>query len=187
MITLITNKGNIKIRKNLLTLVLSLSTSLTLTGCSKEKLTKELEIKKNSYTIEQLKEISSQKEYKIKNQAGNSKVVFHIFDSHIEHNINTAGKNQIENVKLEIKDDKNNIVDIFTTTKNKEYVVKHLTPGKYTIEIISIPKEYTTLEEKYSFTIEDLIEINNSYLYTINYIDIPLEKVQTNTKKLVKK
>ena len=51
----------------LLTLVLSLSTTLTLTGCSEEKIKEELEIKKKIYMAEEVNQFPN-KEYKIKNK-----------------------------------------------------------------------------------------------------------------------
>lgn len=181
MITVNSNKGIIKIRKKMLILTLALSTSLT--GCSLSKQPKELNIKKINYKLYDTDRLLSKKEYKLKNQSGDSKVVFHVFDIKNNHNMNNAEITQVENVKLLIKDEKNNIVDIFTTKKNEEYLVKHLTPGEYTVEIINTPNNYQSLEEIYIFNVYKSIEINQNS-YTVNYIDIPIERIES--KKLIK-
>lgn len=181
MITVNSNKGIIKIRKKMLILTLALSTSLT--GCSLSRQPKELNIKKINYKLDDVNKTSSKKEYKLRSQSGDSKAVFHIFDNKNNHNINNAEITQVENVKLLIKDEKNNIVDIFTTKKNEEYLVKHLTPGEYTLEIINTPNNYQSVESIYSFKVYKSIEINQN-TYTVNYIDIPLERIES--KKLIK-
>lgn len=175
MIILNTNKGRIKINPKLLTLTLSLTTSLTLTGCSEEKTKKELEVKKWSYTEEQVNELSSNKKYKIETQADESKVVVRVYDRYYGYDINNPERGQIEDVKLKVTDSDNSIVDIFTTTENNEYVLKNITPDEYTIEVVSVPEEYEKPTELYSFTIEDTKVIEDSSWYTVNYIDIPLE------------
>ena len=127
-----TSYGKVKIRKKLLALVLSLITTLTLTGCSEEKTKKELEIIKFSYTSEQLNKPTKLNE-KLKKQAGNFKAIFHIYDSFYGHNIKNPEKNQLEKVTVKITDSDNSVVDIFTTENNKEYMVKNLTPDEYTL------------------------------------------------------
>ncbi len=169
-----TSYGKVKIRKKLLALVLSLSTTLTLTGCSEERAKKELEIIKFSYTSEQLNKPTKLNE-KLKKQTGNSKAIFHIYDSFYGHDIKNPEKDQLEKVTVKITDSDNSVVDIFTTETNKEYMVKNLTTDEYTLEIVNIPDEYDKPTELYSFTIENTKKIENNSIYTINYIDIPLE------------
>lgn len=185
MITLNTKKGKIKITKKLLSMILPVSTTtLILSGCGyiNQNSKIDLEVKKISYTNEEIDGMPSDKEYRLKSQIGNSKVVINTYDANTGLNYNYRELCQIDNVRIKIKDEDGSIVDIFTTKENKEYTVKHLTPGKYTLEIIEVPEEYIKNNEKYSFIVEDTLDLNN----TINYLEIPLEKNSINTKKLVK-
>ena len=183
MITLNTTKGKIKISKNFLSIILQLSTtSLILSGCGYVNQTTktDLEIKKISYTKEEIDEMPSSKEYRTKSQFGNSKIVINTYDANKGINYDYRELCQIDNVRIKIKDEDGNIVDIFTTEQNKDYTVKHLTPGKYTLEITDVPEGYKKDGKKYNFIVENTLEINT----TVNYIEIPLEKIEN--KKLVK-
>lgn len=185
MISLNTKKGKIKITKNLLSIILPLSTtSLVLSGCgyTNQTVKNELEVKKISYTNEEIDKMPSAKEYRMKSQIGNSKVVINTYDANKGLNYDYRELCQIDNIRIKIEDEDGNIVDIFTTKQNKEYTVKHLTPGKYTLEILEVPEEYIKINEKYNFIVKDTLDLDN----TINYLEIPLENNSINTKKLVK-
>ena len=90
MIVLNTKSGNLKITNTLLTLILS--SSLTLTGCINQKEKKEIEVKKVSYTVEQLEKMSGERKYSIKNQSNNSKLVVHIYDNQSNYNKNSCNR-----------------------------------------------------------------------------------------------
>lgn len=185
MITLNIKKGKIKISKHLLSIILPVSTtSLVLSGCGyiNQTVKNELEVKKISYTNEEIDKMTSDKEYRIKSQIGNSKIVINTYDVNKGLNYNYRELCQIDNVRIKIKDEDGSIVDIFTTKQNKEYTVKHLTPGKYTLEIIEVPEEYIKIDEKYNFIVKDTLDLDN----TINYLEIPLEKKSIKNKNLVK-
>lgn len=85
-----------------------------------------------------------------------------------------SGKNYIEGAKLEVRDDKNNVVDSWTTTKEDHYI-SGLEEGKtYTLTETTAPKGYVKAEE-ITFTVT-----NEKVDQEVNMFDAQVKVTKTD-------